>query len=58
VTAATGKTYGDVATAAGLGATEPLPLLIDEGGEGRMAIYGHVAKANPQWLMAAIAKRS
>ena len=36
------------ATAGGLVCT-PLPLLLDEG-EGEMGtLYGHVARANPQW---------
>jgi transcriptional regulator len=40
-------------TADGLVAT-PLPLLLDEGEGPHGTIYGHVAKANPQWRMAGI----
>jgi transcriptional regulator len=40
-------------TADGLVAT-PLPLLLDEGEGLHGTIYGHVAKANPQWRMAPI----
>jgi transcriptional regulator len=36
------------ATAQGLIAT-PLPALIDDTGEGHGVLYGHVARANPQW---------
>ena len=32
----------------------PLPLLLDEGEGPNGTLYGHVAKANPQWRMAAI----
>jgi transcriptional regulator len=40
-------------TADGLVAT-PLPLLLDESEGPHGTIYGHVAKANPQWRMAPI----
>jgi transcriptional regulator len=40
-------------TADGLVAT-PLPLLLDEGEGPYGTIYGHVAKANPQWRMPGI----
>lgn len=40
-------------TADGLVAT-PLPLLLDEGEGPHGTIYGHVAKANPQWRLAPI----
>jgi transcriptional regulator len=40
-------------TADGLVAT-PLPLLLDEGEGPHGTIYGHVAKANPQWRLPAI----
>jgi transcriptional regulator len=39
------------ATADGLMAT-PLPLFLDEGEGERGVLYGHVAKANPQWRSA------
>jgi transcriptional regulator len=39
------------ATADGLMAT-PLPLFLDEGEGERGVVYGHVAKANPQWRSA------
>ena len=43
------------ATAGGLVCT-PLPLLLDEG-EGEMGtLYGHVARANPQWREAPVAE--
>lgn len=40
-------------TADGIVAT-PLPLLLDEGEGAHGTLYGHVAKANPQWRMAPI----
>jgi transcriptional regulator len=40
-------------TADGLVAT-PLPLLLDESEGPHGTLYGHVAKANPQWRMAGI----
>jgi transcriptional regulator len=41
------------ATADGLMAT-PLPMLLDEGEGEHGTLYGHVARANPQWLAAPI----
>ena len=41
------------ATPDGLVAT-PVPLFLDEGEGERGVLYGHVAKANPQWRLAVL----
>ncbi len=41
------------ATPEGLVAT-PLPLFLEEGGDGSLILHGHLAKANPQWKLPAI----
>ncbi|SMH35804.1 FMN-binding negative transcriptional regulator [Mesorhizobium australicum] len=41
------------ATSEGLVAT-PLPLFLEEGGDGQFVLHGHLAKANPQWKLPAL----
>ncbi len=41
------------ATPEGLVAT-PLPLFLEEGGDGQLVLHGHLARANPQWKLPAI----